>query len=253
VVGERDPFTQEGYRCRLEWGWRGARQAAERGDILVVVDVLSFSTAVATAIAHGGSIYPCATQEEAVITAQTRATECAVNRRDVPAKGRFSLSPLTYSTLEPGTRVALASPNGATCSRYAGEVSHLLVGALVNARAVGRAVTHLLDTTNSDVTVLACGERWQTPSEEGELRFAVEDYLGAGAILSYLPHAKSPESQVCEGAFRHAQSTLEEIVWECSSGQELRIKGYAEDVRHSLQVNIYLSVPVLRNGRLEAL
>ena len=33
------------------------------------------------------------------------------------------------------------------------------------------------------MTVLACGERWQTPSEDGDLRMAVEDYLGASSQL----------------------------------------------------------------------
>jgi len=31
-----DTFTQSPYRCRLDWGRRGAREAAERQDILVV-------------------------------------------------------------------------------------------------------------------------------------------------------------------------------------------------------------------------
>jgi phosphosulfolactate phosphohydrolase-like enzyme len=47
------------------------------------------------------------------------------------------------------------------------------------------------------VTVIACGERWNIPSEDGELRMALEDYLGAGAILSYLPYEKSPEARAC--------------------------------------------------------
>src|SRR5579871_2107692 len=98
------PFAQEGYRCRLDWGRRGAQAAAERGDILVIVDVLSFSTAVATAVARGGRIYPCVDMEEAAMVARIFGGEVAVHRRDVPEKGRFSLSPLTYLDMEPGTR-----------------------------------------------------------------------------------------------------------------------------------------------------
>jgi hypothetical protein len=50
-------------RVRLAWGRRGAHDAAERGDILVVVDTLRFSTAAVTAVHHGALIYPCATDE----------------------------------------------------------------------------------------------------------------------------------------------------------------------------------------------
>src|SRR5207237_299967 len=112
---------------------------------------------------------------------------------------RFSLSPLSYLGLEPGTRIALASPNGATCACYGGAVPHLFVGTLINAEAVAAAVTQARNGSDLDVTLLACGERWEPTGEDGPLRPAVEDYLGAGAILSYLNAEKSPECRVCEG------------------------------------------------------
>jgi hypothetical protein len=43
-------------RVRLAWGQRGGQEAAERGDILVVVDTLRFSTAAATAVHHGADL-----------------------------------------------------------------------------------------------------------------------------------------------------------------------------------------------------
>ena len=140
-----DLFAQSPYRCRLDWGRHGARAAAERQDILVIVDTLSFSTAVVTAIQHGGLVYPCTEDEAPGALAQRIGGEAAVRRKDVPARGRFSLSPITYLHLTPGTRIVLASPNGATCSRYARSVPFLFVGALVNAEAVATVVSCLLD------------------------------------------------------------------------------------------------------------
>jgi 2-phosphosulfolactate phosphatase len=246
-----DIFSQQGYRCRLAWGRRGAREAAARRDILIIVDTLSFSSAVVTAVQQGGLIYPCAESEEPSALAQRVGAEVAVHRRDVPAKGRFSLSPRTYLDMEPGTRVVLASPNGATCSRYACETPFLFVGALLNAEAAANAVAALLETTQLGVTVIACGERWQTPSEEEELRMAVEDYLGAGAILSYLRAEKSPEARVCAGAFLHTLHDLQTLLWECGSGRELREKGYAADVRHAARLNLVNAVPVLKDECLQ--
>src|ERR1041385_6451807 len=103
-------FAQTGYRCRLEWGWQGAQSAAKRGDLLVVVDVLSFSPAVATVVHRGGSIRPCITQEEAQSVARQIQGEVAVPRQEVPHKGRFSLSPISHLQMEAGTKVVLPSP-----------------------------------------------------------------------------------------------------------------------------------------------
>ncbi len=243
-------FSQNLYRCRIDWGYKGAREAAERGDILVVVDTLSFSTAVVTAVHFGGVIYPCSRTDNIAEYAKRVDGEAAVGRKDVPEKGRFSLSPLTYVSISPGERVILASPNGATCSRYARSVPYLFVGALVNARQLADAVSALLDSTDLCVTILACGERWRIPSEDGELRVAIEDYLGAGAILSYLKHTKSPEARVCEGAFLHTQNDLRAILWECGSGRELREMGYSGDVEHSARLNVYDVAPIMRDERI---
>ena len=50
-------------------------------------------------------------------------------------------------------------------SRYGRTVPHLLVGALVNAHAVGETASRLVDATGLAATILACGECWQEPSE----------------------------------------------------------------------------------------
>ena len=44
-------------------------------------------------------------------------------------------------------------------------------------------------------------------------------WLGAGAILSHLAFAKSPEAQLCEAAFRGVQDRLEEVMLNCGSGR----------------------------------
>src|SRR5689334_1221675 len=100
-------FGQQLYPVRLEWGRDGARRAAERGDIVVIVDVLRFTTTVATAVHHGVALIPCGTPEEAEHEAVTRGA-------DLAGKGcRYSLSPLDYLEGPVGKVVALQSPNGA--------------------------------------------------------------------------------------------------------------------------------------------
>ena len=245
-------YGQHPYRCRFDWGRHGVRQAVERNDILVIVDTISFSTTVATAVHNGGLIYPCSMDEDVNALAQRIGGEAAVHRRDVPEYGRFSLSPTTFLTIEPGTRVVLASPNGATCSRYAEQVPYLFVGALINAQAAANVISSLLEQTDLSVTIIACGERWNPPTEDGSLRFAIEDYLGAGAILSYIHHEKSPEARVCEGAFLQVQHDIKSLLWDCDSGRELREKGYEGDVIQASQLNVYETVPHMKDEYLEA-
>jgi 2-phosphosulfolactate phosphatase len=233
--------------------------------MLVIVDTLSFSSAVVTAVAGGGLIYPCALNEDAAAVAAELGGEVAVPRRQVPFFRRFSLSPLTYLNLVAGTKVVLASPNGATCSQYEREVPYLFVGTLLNAAALASTLNHLLETTDLNLTIIACGERWEVSStsasaagavfgeEDSGVRFAIEDYLGAGALLSYLHCEKSPEARVCEAAFHSVQGELAELLWNCESGRELREKNYGSDVKHAARLNLYQAVPVMRQGWLEQL
>jgi len=81
-----------GNRIGLDWGHDGAARAAARGDVLVVVDVLSFSSAAATAVHRGVELLPCGWYEDPAELAARHAAEVAVRRQDVPASGRYSLS-----------------------------------------------------------------------------------------------------------------------------------------------------------------
>lgn len=243
--------AQDTHRCRLDWGWSGVRRAAASGDIVVIVDTLSFSTTAVTAVQHGGVIYPCASQEQAARVAQQAEAELAVMRKEVPAKGRFSLSPITFLALESGHKIAISSPNGATCCGYGAQAPALLVGTLINAQAIAAALATLLAREpDLNATIIACGERWRTPTEDGSLRFAIEDYLGAGAILSYINYAMAPEARLCRGAFLQTSSDIEALLWECNSGRELRDMGFEEDVRHAARLNAYETVPILQQDHL---
>jgi 2-phosphosulfolactate phosphatase len=232
----------------MDWGRSGAQRAADRDDILVIVDVLSFSTAVATALHYGGLIYPCTHADDPAEIAGRIGGEVAVFRAEVPAKGRFSLSPLTYLNIESGKKVVVASPNGATCSILANKAPYVFTAGLVNSGAVGERVTEIIRGSELSVTVIACGEREKGPDENGPIRWASEDYLGAGSVISHIPFEKSPDAVVCESAFKACQGALDQIIWNCPSGLELRDIGFGEDIRHSSRMNIYDCVPVIRNG-----
>lgn len=242
---------KEQYRCRIDWGCRGALRAAARGDIIVLVDVLSFTTAVATAVHHGAYILPCTLSDNPQSVADRAGAAAAVRRREVPHKGRYSLSPLTYIGIPPGTRVVVASPNGAACAVCSQKAPYVFAGSLINVKSTAAAVARLMAESDRAVTVVACGEQDREAGGDEGIRWAVEDYLGAGAILALLPGERSPEAAVCAYAFEGSRSRLEEIVRECQSGRELRGWGYENDVAFSSRLDVYDTAPVMRDGMFQ--
>lgn len=244
----REDKVNYNWEVDLAWGRRGARDAAARGDVIVIVDVLSFSTAVATAVAHGGCIYPCGKQDDIATMAHSVGGTVAVRRDHVIATGQFSLSPLSFCSILPGQKVVLPSPNGSICSYYGQSVPALFAGALVNAAATAQAVIVECSKNNKRLTVVCAGERWEDAFEHEEMRVAIEDYVGAGAIISQISARKSPEATLCESAFCASRENFRKLLYECYSGQELIERGFTGDVDHSLQLDCYSVAAVLQEG-----
>ncbi|MFD9703790.1 2-phosphosulfolactate phosphatase [Lentzea sp. NPDC059081] len=221
-------FSQEGYQLKLEWGPEGVT-ALRDCDVLVVVDVLSFTTSVDIVVGNGGRVRPS---------------------RWRPESGR---------TLRPASLVGatglveLPSPNGSNlCSLAAETGAHVLAACLRNASAVARRAAELGET----IGVVPGGERWgldilrQGPREFGPLRVAVEDYLGAGAVLAALDGTASPEAQLAVAAFRNTDVVA--TVRDCASGRELIGNGHAADVDLAVELEVSDAVPVLVDGMLTA-
>ncbi|TMV44931.1 2-phosphosulfolactate phosphatase [Paenibacillus mesophilus] len=243
-------FDQSPYECRVEWGERGAREAAARGDIVIIVDVLSFSSTVVTALHHGAVVFPHAKDGRVREFADRHGAEVILGRAEAASAGAPTLSPITFGPEHAGRKFALCSLNGAVCARIGAAASALLVGCLLNAGSVAKEANRLRRVSGACVTVVPCGEKWNDPIEgESLLRPSLEDYLGAGAILHALDGSRSPEAEVCAGAFRHAAPRIPELIWDCGSGRELRVKGYADDVRHCSRLDRYATVPRLYEER----
>jgi 2-phosphosulfolactate phosphatase len=250
----QDPtFSQHPHRCRFDWGRRGVRDAAARGDVIVIVDVLRFSSCVAAAVDRGASVIPCAYGDEAAPLAERVGGRVAVAPPGTHAG--FALVP-TFTEAHPGEAIVLRTLNGAECTLLAANAPHVFAGALLNASTVALAVDRILRGGGElNVTVVACGERRSAPeSDDDEVnRFAIEDYLGAGAILAAIGGDLSPEARVCAGAFERSRSEALNLLLDCASGRQLRLWGLEDDVRFAAQINVCSSVPVLRDGRYERL
>jgi 2-phosphosulfolactate phosphatase len=202
-------------------------------DVTIVVDVFSFTTCVDVAAARGAVILPYAWNDaSAVEFARIQQAELAGRRR----QATYSLAPESYLDAPPGLRCVLPSPNGAQVTLAAARTtSVVLAGCLRNARAVADAARRFGDACN----VVPAGERWP----DGSLRPALEDWIGAGAILSRLPGSRSPEAESAVALFERHRAELVDVLDQCGSGRELDSRGHHRDKYIAGQLDISTCVP----------
>ncbi len=209
------PFDQSTYQVRLDWGTAGIARLAP-ADVVVVVDVLRFSSTVIDAVDSGVEVV---------------LAEAAGWSRN-------------------GAAVAAAS-----------SAATVLVGGIRNAAAVARAVQTIQERrrARTSVAIIAAGELDDT----GTLRFAVEDQLGAGAIVSALTDRgidhTAPDAAVAAEGFHALRGAVRHMVGASGSGRELAV-GVAATARIEASGLVPTSVadaaaldavdvvPVLREG-----
>lgn len=236
-------YNQSEFNIKCEWGLRGVEELAPISDVIIIVDVLSFSTCVDIAISRGAIIYPYKYKDESAVeyTKSIGAELADVKRK----KDGYCLSPASLKNIPEGTKLVLPSPNGATLSLATGNTL-TICGGLRNAKAVAQYAM----SVGNKIAVIPAGERWLT---DNSLRPALEDLVGAGAIISYLQSIGnlSPESKSALAVYQSMKNNLLQEIKNCSSGKELIEKGFEEDVELACELNVSKSLPILSNGRYE--
>lgn len=217
---------QHEWLIRCEWGAAGIAALAPTTDVFIIVDVLSFSTCVDIAVSRGAHIYPYDRRDaSAAAYASQHAALLASHERTTSG---WSLSPASLQQIPAGTRLVLPSPNGATLTLATGSTP-TFAGCLRNAQAVARAA----QAHGERISVIAAGERWP----DGTLRPAIEDLVGAGAVIAHLTGSVSPEAAMALQAFRSVAADLPTLLSQCSSGKELIARDCAHDVTLAAMLN----------------
>ncbi|MCR6483459.1 2-phosphosulfolactate phosphatase [Amycolatopsis sp. OK19-0408] len=236
-------WAQSGYDVRLDWGGEGVAALGRECAVLVVVDVLSFSTTTDLVVGRGGRVLPVRWRDERGV-ALARAAGAVV-----AGESEFTLRPSSVTEIPPGTLLALPSPNGATlCDAAAATGAHVLAGCLRNASAIAAKALEL----GGPVGLVAAGERWGVNifgegGEFGPLRPCVEDQMGAGAIAAALAgHGRSlsPEAALA------ARSVDVTALAGCVSGRELTGSGHEGDVTLAARLDVSDAAPMMREGVL---
>lgn len=267
----RECWSQDDGTIRVEWGPVGAESlvsyAAERGPVVaVVVDVLSFTTAVSVAVDGGMTVWPYRWKDDSAPEfARGHDAVLATGRRAAAAQGGMSLSPKSIQDSAGSVeRLVLPSPNGSSISALLeGAGAVVAAGSLRNRSAVAAWVVKRLDALatagragrvgDPAVVIVPAGERWP----DGSLRPAAEDLWGAGAvveaIVANLEHRAGPmllsaEAAVAMAAWSWVADRVRPSLEACASGRELIDGGFGVDVRIAAEVDVSDRVPVLVDG-----
>ena len=242
----REVYRQDTAAVRFDWGPIGAAAIAPGADVMVVVDVLSFTTTLSVALDAGVEVFPYRFRDaSAAAFAATRSAVLAVGRSERTA-GEVSLSPRSVrvagepgGVLEANPRLVLPSPNGSAICRQLAETGATVVGAcLRNAPSVA---SWIREQGFEVVGVVAAGERW--PGDL--LRPAVEDLWGAGAVIAGLTGSLSPESVAALASWVAVADAVGVALAACGSGRELAADGWGDEVPVAAEVGQSDAVPVL--------
>lgn len=232
-------YAQNHFDIKFEWGPEGLQALKPYSDVMIIIDVLSFTTCVTAACEAGGLVYPFPWKD-------TRAEQFAIQHNATLAGrrgsgARFSLSPETLRRVSSGEKVVLPSPNGSQLSTETGTLP-TIAACLRNASAAAAKAMEL----GQRISIIAAGERWHASET---LRPALEDLLGAGAVIAALTGTVSPEAEAAATLFRATETQIQQSLLACASGKELIEIGFDGDVRFAAELNASQTVPVLMEGR----
>lgn len=248
-----------------------------KGRIAIVVDVLRATSTMVTALAHGcREIIPVISVQQARELAirlepkmcqndGARARDCKSIRKDPCQYSRgtprhvilggerggskindFPLgnSPLEYTpqTVAQKTLILTTTNGTAAICRTACFARTVLIGSLLNARAVARAVLH----AGQDVTIICAGTAG---------RFCLEDAVSAGVIVNEMTSSKKVQilNDWARIVFQLALSCKENPargIYDAYNAQRLAGKGRYEDVKWCAKLNNFDIVPVFKNGKI---
>ncbi|WP_144829832.1 2-phosphosulfolactate phosphatase [Microbacterium sp. BH-3-3-3] len=165
----------------------------------------------------------------------------------------LGLTAHALSAVEHGAALDLAGdddPAAALALAAEAAGAHVVVGGLRNAAAVADHVLAVQRARGerTSISIVAAGY----PDGDEAVRFAVDDLLGAGAVIAALgdlgiDHA-SPDAAVAGEGFRALGGAVRHLLTASGTGRALAADGGRDGVLHAAARDAASVVPVLRDG-----
>lgn len=206
-------------------------------DVAIMVDALRASATITTALESFKTVIPIRRIDEAVNLAAKYEAVLAGEREGAKIE-RFDLgnSPVDIRNFQ-GDILVLSTSNG---TRILEDISAsiILIGSFLNSHAVA---SKALELAKSHIEVVMAGVNG---------KFAIEDFLSAGEIISHLKDHELDEEALAAVMASADPEKVDAAVANSKSALRLRALGLEKDIQFSLKRNIYNTVPIYKDGTI---
>ena len=219
-------------------------KAVQRGDVIIVIDVLRCCSTIVTALANAADgVIPTKTVREARVLHKKHPEFLLVGeRKGIKPKGfDFGNSPLEFSSNSMKNKhVILTTSNGTKAICSSANARWVLIGAFLNAEAVAKTAFEIAEKATAGISFVLSGTHGC---------FSLEDFICAGAIVENLPANGIECSDAVLAAllaFRWSHKQLAVTIQSGSHARYLKGVGHEEDVKFCCQLDICPVVPMYK-------
>ncbi len=206
-------------------------------DVAVVVDVLRASSTITVALDYFNQVYAVKDKQTAIELAKKHGAVLAGERKGAKIESfDTGNSPVEIKNFH-GQSLVLTTSNGTRILE--GIKAKTLIGSFINARAVAKAASK---NAEDHIDILMAGVNG---------RFAIEDFLGAGEIISNLRDKDLDEMALSAYMASRDEELVKEAVMNSQSASGLKKLGYNEDISFCIKKDLYQIVPFYQKGIIQ--
>ncbi len=218
-----------------------------RNKTVVVIDVLRACSTIQTALENGANgVIPLAENDDAGrYTGFLDASSvllCGEKEGKKVAGYQLGNSPLEYDrqTVENKT-ILFKTTNGTRAITRSNGAREILIGSFLNLSAVTDA---LHERAQNEVLLVCSG--WNS-------RLSIEDLLCAGAIIHRLFDAQLPDAatdgvKISYGLYEKFGDNIPELIQSSNHAVRLREIGFGDDIAYCSQIDLFSTVPAMKDG-----
>lgn len=211
------------------------------GKTVVVIDVLRATSVITTALSNGAKDVTVKVEVEDALKLKNNETLLGGERKALKIEGfDLSNSPLEYTRERVENRkIVLTTTNGTKAIYRAASADKVLIGSILNGRAVGEALAR----EGNDVIIICAGTQG---------KFSLDDFICAGKIIYELINIReiSMDDFAASAymAYRDNKNDLISYVKMASHYKYLISLGLEDDIKYCFTEDIIKSVPQFTNG-----